>query len=489
MSNLNKLGARELKEGLNKKEFSSVEIVKDCLESIRETQDVNAFISVFEDEAIKSAKACDEKIANGDHSPLLGIPVAIKDAILVKDFKTTSASKMLGNFIAPYDAHVIENLKNSGAIIIGKTNLDEFCMGSSGEHSAFGPTKNPWKLDRVPGGTSSGSTASVSAANIPFALGSDTGGSIRLPASYCGVVGLKPTYGRVSRYGVIAYASSLDQVGCIARSSYDTALLLSNIAGYDKRDASSVKKTSWDFHRTISEFPKKLKIGLPKEYFNVDGIETDIKEALDKTIKFFEEQGAEFIEISLPHTELALSVYYIIAPAEAASNLSRYDGIRYGFRAEDTNDLNEIYVKSRSEGFGMEVKRRILIGNYVLSSGYYDAYYRKAQKIRTLVRNDFKQNFENKNIDLILTPTSPTTAFKLGEKEQDPIQMYLNDIYTIPTSLSGLPGISFPIGKDKSNLPIGCQLISNYWNEHLLLQAVNRYEQEIGWDKIPPQYL
>lgn len=488
MSNLNKLQARELREGLDKKDFSSVEVVKDCLKSIKESQDINAFISVFEDQALKQAKSCDEKLATGDTSPLLGIPVALKDAILVKDFKTTSASKMLENFTAPYDAHVTEGLKKSGAVIIGKTNLDEFCMGSSGEHSAFGATKNPWKHDRVPGGTSSGSTAAVSAANIPFSLGSDTGGSIRLPAAYCGVVGLKPTYGRVSRYGVIAYASSLDQVGCIARSSYDTAFLLSIIAGYDKRDATSVNKTSWDFHKTISEYPKKLKIGLPKEYFNVDGIEDDIKVALDKTIKFFKDQGAEVTEISLPHTDLALSVYYIIAPAEAASNLSRYDGIRYGYRSKEASDLNEIYTKSRSEGFGLEVKRRILVGNYVLSSGYYDAYYRKAQKIRTLVRNDFKSTFEDQGVDLILAPTSPTTAFKLGENEQDPIQMYLNDIYTIPASLSGLPGISFPIGKDKNELPIGCQLISNYWNENLLLQVVNRYEEEIGWDKIATQY-
>jgi aspartyl-tRNA(Asn)/glutamyl-tRNA(Gln) amidotransferase subunit A len=490
MKSLLEKSAIELSAGLKKKEFSAKELTSACLEQITKTKELNAYITVDEQNALTQAEEADRLLKNNSTLPLLGLPVALKDVILTKNMLTTCASKMLYNFIPPYDAHVSEKLKAAGAIIIGKTNLDEFCMGSSGEHSYYGATKNPWDPSRVPGGTSSGSAAAVASATVPWALGSDTGGSLRQPASYCGLIGVKPTYGRVSRYGVIAYASSLDQIGCVAHNTKDASLLLASISGHDKRDATSVKKEIWD-PSLKKDLPKKLRIAIPKEYFHTAGLNPEVKEKIQACIDFFEKSGHECVEVSLPNTEYALAVYYIIAPAEASSNLSRYDGIRYGYRSQDCKTLEDLYLNSRSEGFGMEVKRRILIGTYVLSSGYYDAYYRKAQKVRALIRQDFSDVFDQAGAacDVILAPTAPTTAFKIGACDLDPVQMYLNDIFTIPASLAGLPALSFPCGLDQQGLPIGCQLIGNYWQEELLLKMVETYEQEINWQKLPKNIL
>lgn len=484
MKNLLEQSAQELKQGLKQKEFSATELTKTFIDQINKTKEHNAYITVCEESALKQAAEADKLLASNSDLPLLGLPVAVKDVVVTKDILTTCASKMLSNFNPPYDSQVSEKLKSAGAIIIGKTNLDEFCMGSSGEHSFYGPTKNPWDIERVPGGTSSGSAAAVAAATVPWAIGSDTGGSLRQPASYCGLIGIKPTYGRVSRYGIIAYASSLDQIGCVARTSEDADLLLRTVSGPDKRDATSVKQELWP--ELSNEVQSKIKIGIPKEYFNSPGLNPEVREKIENCIKFYKEQGFECVDISLPNTEAALAVYYIIAPAEASSNLSRYDGIRYGYRSSKSENLEELYTNSRSEGFGVEVKRRILIGTYVLSSGYYDAYYRKAQKVRALIVKDFKEAFQK--CDVILSPTAPTTAFKIGECDLDPIQMYLNDVFTIPASLAGLPALSFPCGLDQKGLPIGCQLIGNYWKEDQILNLTNMYEKAINWQKLPANF-
>ena len=406
-----------------------------------------------------------------------GVPIAIKDIFCTQGIKTTCGSKILSNFIAPYDATVITHLKQAGLAIIGKTNMDEFAMGSSNENSFYGPVKNPWNLERVPGGSSGGSAAAVAARLVPAALGTDTGGSIRQPAAFCGITGLKPTYGRISRYGMIAFASSLDQAGILAPAADDIAYLMNIIAGFDEKDSTSINLPTPDYLVTLQDSLSGLRIGLPKEYFT-DDLNTGIAIAIDEAISVLEKLGAKVCEITLPNTDLALSVYYIIAPAECSSNLARYDGVRYGWRCEHPKNLEDLYQRTRGEGFGEEVKRRIMVGTYVLSSGYYDAYYLKAQKARRLISLDFQEAF--KNIDLILAPTTPTPAFKLNEKTLDPVSMYLSDIYTIPVNLTGLPGLSLPIGFVDA-LPIGMQLIGNHFSEDKLLNVAYQYQQETNW--------
>jgi aspartyl-tRNA(Asn)/glutamyl-tRNA(Gln) amidotransferase subunit A len=433
---------------------------------------------------LEEARIADEKLASGSKLPLLGVPIAIKDLILTKGVRTTAASKILADFIPPYDATVVEKLKQAGAVIVGKTNLDEFAMGSSNETSAFGPVRNPWNSDYVPGGSSGGSAAAISAGLAFGALGTDTGGSIRQPASLCSVTGMKPTYGRVSRYGVIAYASSLDQVGTFARTVRDCALLTEVISGYDVNDSTSLDSPVPKFTQATSESIKGLRVGIPKEYF-IPGMDHEVEQAVRKAASVMQAGGAELVEISLPNTELALSVYYILAPAEASSNLARYDGVRYGTRASGARDLAELYTLSRSEGFGQEVQRRILVGSYVLSAGYYDAYYLKAQKVRTLIAKDFSNAFKDK-CDLILCPASPTPAFKIGEKTEDPIAMYLSDIFTIPVNLAGLPGMCVPCGFSSSGLPIGVQLIGKPLDEATLFRTAHYYEQQTEWHKQRP---
>lgn len=464
-----------------RKDISSKELTEHALKRIEQSSDLNAFITVCPNEALKAAKEADDLRAKGDQRPLLGIPVAVKDLILTKGIKTTAASRMLANYIPPYDATVVRKLKEAGAVIIGKANLDEFAMGSSNEYSHFGPVKNPWDKDRVPGGSSGGSAAAVAARLCPFALGTDTGGSIRQPASLSGVVGLKPTYGRVSRYGVVAYASSLDQVGVFARSVEECALLTETISGRDPLDSTSIETSPVD---KINTGVKGLRIGIPKEYFT-DAIEPEVNSLVQEAIKTLETMGAKIVQISLPHTELALACYYIIAPAEASSNLARYDGIRYGLR-EEAEDLFSLYANTREAGFGDEVKRRIVIGTYVLSSGYYDAYYKKAQQVRRLIQNDFLNVFKD-SCDLILAPVSPFPAWKLGEKISDPLKMYLSDILTIPVNLAGLPGMSVPCGFTKDKLPVGLQLIGRPFDEKTLYQVGATYQKETNFhNELPP---
>jgi len=479
MQDFSSLSLTELKDGLEKKKFSSKELTRALLDRSSKLKDLNCYIELCEDSALKEADAADIQIAKGKKGPLLGIPVAVKDVILTKNIKTTCASKILGNFIPPYDATVTTKLKEAGAVIIGKTNMDEFAMGSSTENSAFGPTKNPWDKARVPGGSSGGSAAAVAARLAPVALGTDTGGSIRQPASLCGIVGLKPTYGRVSRYGVVAYASSLDQVGAFARTAKDCATMTQILSGQDVNDSTSVDQAVPDFSAEIEKDIKGLRIGIPKEYF-ISGVNAEVSSAVKKALDVLKGMGAELVEVSLPHTELAVPCYYILAPAEASSNLARYDGIRYGHRAKNAENLFDLYCRSRSEGFGSEVKRRIMIGTYVLSSGYFDAYYLHAQKVRTLIAKDFKNVFAN-DCDVIASPTAPTTAFKIAEKASDPIEMYLNDIFTIPVNLAGLPGMSIPCGFDSQKLPIGLQLVGNAWDESTLLRVANNYQKATDW--------
>jgi aspartyl-tRNA(Asn)/glutamyl-tRNA(Gln) amidotransferase subunit A len=490
MSDLSLCSLSELRNGLDTKKFSSRELTRALLDRMQKKAELNCFIGSCEDEALKSADLADKELANGKSTPLLGIPVGVKDVILTKGIKTTCASKILENFIPPYDATVTTKLKSYGAVIIGKTNMDEFAMGSSNENSAFGPVKNPWDTARVPGGSSGGSAAAVSARLCPVSLGTDTGGSIRQPASLCGIVGLKPTYGRVSRYGVIAYASSLDQVGGFARSAEDCALITSAISGYDPLDSTSVNIPVPNYSEIKNTNIKGLRIGIPKEYF-ISGVNSEVNQAVRNALDSLTKLGAELVEISLPHTELAVPCYYVLAPAEASSNLARYDGIRYGFRAQNTSSLSELYSTSRSEGFGREVKRRIMIGTYVLSSGYYDAYYLHAQKIRSLIVKDFKEAFEKK-CDIIASPTAPTTAFpiganSIGTKASNPVEMYLNDIFTIPVNLAGLPGISFPCGFDSQKLPIGIHLIGKAFDELSLLKTSYAYQQVTDWHKKTPE--
>lgn len=480
---LHRLSVTEISAGLAAKKFTSLEVTNDCLNAINAAQDLNAFLTICDDSARKDASAADKLRASGDSRPLLGIPIAIKDVLSTKGIKTTCGSKILSNYIPPYDATVIRKLRDAGTVIVGKTNMDEFAMGSSTENSAFGPVKNPWKKDRVPGGSSGGSAAAVAAPLVPVALGTDTGGSIRQPAAFCNLVGLKPTYGRVSRYGLIAFASSLDQIGTFTRTVRDCAVVAEILSGRDAHDSTSVAQPVPHLVDGLSTSLKGLKLGVPKEYF-IGGLSPEVNKAIKASLKQFEALGASIIDVTLPHTEAAVAVYYIIAPAEASSNLARFDGIRYGYRAKDSADLHDLYFKTRSEGFGPEVQRRILIGAYVLSAGYYDAYYLRAQKIRALIANDFRNAFSQ--CDLIVCPTAPTTAFKLGEKTSDPLAMYLNDVFTIPTSLAGLPAMSLPCGFDKESLPIGLQLIGKAWDEMTLIKAASAYEASTDWHKRLP---
>lgn len=464
-------------EMMQKGEVSSSELTELYLKQIKELNPkINAFITISEEEALISAKKADELIKSGVRGELLGVPIAIKDNICTKGIRTTCASKILHNFIPPYDAAVLEKLKKEGAVVIGKTNMDEFAMGSSNETSFFGPVRNPHDLERIPGGSSGGSAASVAASMVPAALGSDTGGSIRQPASLCGVVGLKPTYGRVSRYGLVAFGSSLDQIGPITKNVKDAALLLEKISGVDERDSTSVKAAVTAYTKHLNPDIKGLRLGVPKEYF-IDGMDKEVLSKVKEAVEALRSLGAEIKEISLPHSSYGIAVYYLIATAEASSNLARYDGVKYGFRAENVKDLKEMYIKTKKEGFGEEVKRRIMLGTFSLASGYYDAYYKKASKVRTLIKQDFENAF--KDVDAIICPTSPETAFKLGEKSDDPIKMYLSDIFTININLAGVPAISVPCGFDTKRLPIGLQIIGNYMDEQTILNIAFAFEQTI----------
>ena len=466
----------ELLEKLNNDALTSKEIVKAYKSRIEEKEkDVQAFITTTLDEAEEQAEKIDAKRKEKSVGHFAGIPIGIKDNLCTKGVKTTCASKMLENFVSPYDATVVEKLEESGIISLGKLNMDEFAMGSSTENSAMQITHNPWNLNKVPGGSSGGSAAAVAANLVPWALGSDTGGSIREPASFCGVVGLKPTYGLVSRYGLVAFASSLDQVGPITKDVRDCAMLLNLIAGHDEKDSTSYDIEKKDYTKSLEKDIKGLKIGVPKEFFG-EGINKEVKEKLEEAIEKYKEMGAIVEECSLDVAQYALATYYIIACAEASSNLGRFDGIRYGYRAKDYTDLNELFVNSRSEAFGDEVKRRIILGTYVLSSGYYDAYYKKAQKVRTFVKKEFDKNFAK--YDVLLTPVAPTTAFNIGEKSNNPLEMYLADICTVSINIAGVPAISIPCGVDKSGMPIGMQLIGNRFNEETILNAAYAFEQK-----------
>jgi aspartyl-tRNA(Asn)/glutamyl-tRNA(Gln) amidotransferase subunit A len=470
---------------LRKRQVSAQELTRSVLDRIRATDArTHAYLTVCEAEALSQAEAADRTLAAGGSLPLLcGIPVAVKDVILTKGIRSTAGSKILQHFVPPYDATVTRLLKDAGAIIVGKVNCDEFAMGSSNENSAFFPSRNPWNLSRVPGGSSGGSATAVAADQALAALGTDTGGSIRLPASFCGVVGLKPTYGRVSRFGVVAYASSLDQVGPVAKDVRDCALMLQAIAGHDPRDSTSVDTPVPDYQANLTRGVRGLKVGIPKEYF-VEGMQPAVEIAVQKAMAELAGLGAQPVSISLPHTEYAIAAYYIIATAEASSNLARYDGMKYGYRAAQAQGLVETYRRTRAQGFGGEVKRRIMLGTYVLSAGYYDAYYLKAQKVRTLIRQDFLKAFGA--CDVIATPVAPTTAFHLGEKTADPLTMYLSDIFTIAVNLAGLPGLSVPCGFDENGMPISLQLIGKPFAEDTLLQAAYAYEQATPWHTRKP---
>ncbi len=475
--NITNLTVHELMDKLANKELTSEEITKAYVERINEKEkDVNAFVTTLCDEALEKAKEIDAKREKGEAtSKLAGIPVGIKDNICTKGIKTTCSSRMLEDFISPYNATVTEKLLSEDLIDLGKLNMDEFAMGASTEYSYFKKTHNPWNLNTVPGGSSGGSAAAVAAEMVPWALGSDTGGSIRQPAAFCGVVGLKPTYGLVSRYGLVAFASSLDQIGPITKDVEDAAILLNILAGHDEKDSTSMEMPKKDYTQALKGEVKGLKIGIPKEYFG-EGINEEVKERLQEAIETYKKLGAEVEEFSLDIAKYALATYYIIACAEASSNLGRFDGIRYGHRAEHYSDLKELYRNSRSEGFGPEVKRRIILGTYVLSSGYYDAYYKKAQQVRTLVKNEFDKAFAK--YDVLLTPTSPTVAFEIGTRSNNPLEMYLADICTVSVNIAGLPGISIPCGVDSKGMPVGMQLIGNKFEEEKILNAAYAFEQE-----------
>ena len=473
---ITELTVHELQEKLKNKELTIKEITEAYINRINEKEkDVQAFVTELTDEAKKSAEEIQSKVENGEITgEFAGIPIGIKDNICTKGIKTTCSSRMLENFVSPYDATVMEKINNENMIDLGKLNMDEFAMGGSTEYSYFHPTRNPWNLNKVPGGSSGGSAAAVASNMVPWALGSDTGGSIREPASFCGVVGLKPTYGLVSRYGLVAFASSLDQIGPITKDVKDCAILLNVIAGHDERDSTSANVEKQDYVKALKNDVKGLKIGIPKEFFG-EGINQEVKESLEKAIEKYKELGAEVEECSLDIAKYSLAAYYIIACAEASSNLGRFDGIRYTYRTKEYSNLKELYKKSRSEGFGPEVKRRIILGTYVLSSGYYDAYYKKAQKVRTLVMNEFKKAFEK--YDILLTPTSPTVAFDIGSKSNNPLEMYLADICTVSINIAGLPAISIPCGKDAEGMPIGMQLIGKRFDEQTILNAAYTFEQ------------
>jgi aspartyl-tRNA(Asn)/glutamyl-tRNA(Gln) amidotransferase subunit A len=484
---LHQLTISELTEKLSKREISAREITQACLDQIaRVDGKIHAFLSYDSADALAQADAADKEISAGisaAQKSLLGIPIAVKDVLAVKNQPLNCGSKILGNFTSLYDATAVEKLKAAGAIVFGRLNMDEFAMGSSTENSAFGTTRNPWDIERIPGGSSGGSAAAVAADECIASLGTDTGGSIRQPAALCGCVGLKPTYGRISRYGLVAFASSLDQIGPFTKNISDAAKLLGVMSGVDPRDSTSVPQPVPNYAAALDGNIRGLKIGLPKEYM-IGGLDPEVKAAVDAAVKKYEELGAEIVEISLPHTDYAVATYYIVATAEASANLARYDGIRYGARV-DGSDPAELYSKTRGAGFGAEVKRRIILGTYVLSSGYYDAYYLRAQKVRTLIRKDFLKAFET--VDAIVTPTSPTAAFKIGEKSDDPLQMYLSDIFTISCNLAGICGISIPCGFTKNpKLPIGLQLLGKPFGEETMLKLAHAYEQNTGWHKEKP---
>lgn len=485
---LYELTVHELKEKLDKKEITSKQIVESYGKQIdAKENDVKAFVTVTKDSAIEKAEEIDKKRENGEiNSSLAGIPIGIKDNICTKGVKTTCSSKMLENFVSPYNATVVEKLNDENIISLGKLNMDEFAMGASTEYSYFKKTSNPWNLNKVPGGSSGGSAAAVASNMVPWALGSDTGGSIRQPAAFCGVVGLKPTYGLVSRFGLVAFASSLDQIGPITKDVTDSAMLLNIISGHDRRDTTSANIEKKDYTKSLVKDVKGLRIGMPKEYFG-EGINPEVKKAILEVAKKYEEMGAVVEECSMQVTDYALATYYIIACAEASSNLGRFDGIRYGYRTQNFNNLKDIYRNSRSEGFGKEVKRRIILGTYVLSSGYYDAYYKKALKVRQVVRDEFNRLFEK--YDVLLTPTSPTVAFDIGTRSNNPLEMYLADICTVSINIAGVPAISAPCGVDSQGMPIGYQLIGKHFDEETLLRASYTYEQEIKFrDNYKPEF-
>jgi aspartyl-tRNA(Asn)/glutamyl-tRNA(Gln) amidotransferase subunit A len=470
---------QEIAAALRAKKVSAVELATESLARIDAGNGrINAFVTVDQEGALAAARAADARLAAGTATPLTGIPMAHKDVFCTEGVLTTCGSRMLSNFVAPYDAHVVSLLKQAGAVMVGKTNMDEFAMGSSNENSHFGPTRNPWDTAKVPGGSSGGSAAAVAARMVPIATGTDTGGSIRQPAGLCGITGIKPTYGVVSRYGMIAYASSLDQGGAFGYSAADCALLLSGMAGHDPRDSTSLERAAEDYSRDLDRPLAGLRIGLPTEFFAA-GMSDDVRAAVDAAIAEYRRLGATMVEVSLPNARLAIPAYYVIAPAEASSNLSRFDGVRYGHRAAEYTDLNDMYCKSRAQGFGSEVQRRILVGTYVLSHGYYDAYYIKAQKLRRLIAQDFAAAFEQ--CDVIAGPVSPTVAFGIGEKSDDPVQMYLSDIYTIAVNLAGLPGLAHPAGFGAGGLPVGMQLIGNYFDEARLLNVAHQFQQATDW--------
>lgn len=470
---------KQLATQLLQRKISSVELTKEFLKHIKAlNQELNAFITLNEEMSLAQAQAADNMIAAGQAHPLTGIPVAQKDIFCAKEWLTTCGSKMLSNFISPYDATVIERFNQVGAVNIGKTNMDEFAMGSSNETSYYGPVKNPWDSLAVPGGSSGGSACAVAARMAPAATGTDTGGSIRQPAALCGISGIKPTYGLASRYGMIAFASSLDQAGPMAKSAEDLALLLNVMAGFDTRDSTSIQREPEDYAHDLEKPLGQLRIGLPREYF-AKGMSNDVASAVEAAIAEYRKLGATIVEISLPNARLSIPVYYVLAPAEASSNLSRFDGVRYGYRAEQYTDLEDMYKKTRAQGFGAEVKRRILIGTYVLSHGYYDAYYLQAQKLRRLIANDFTEAF--KQCDVIMGPTTPAVAFNLGEKSSDPIQMYLSDIYTSAANLAGLPAMSIPVGFGDKNRPVGLHIIGNYFREAQMLNIAHQYQQVTDW--------
>jgi aspartyl-tRNA(Asn)/glutamyl-tRNA(Gln) amidotransferase subunit A len=475
---------KELSAALARKEISSVELTTLFLERIeRLNPRLNAFITVDRERSLAMARAADARIAAGRATLLTGIPLAHKDIFCAKGWLTTCGSKILSNFVSPYDAHVIEQFNAAGAVILGKTNMDEFAMGSSNETSYYGPVRNPWNTDMVPGGSSGGSAAAVAARLAPAATGTDTGGSIRQPAALTGITGIKPTYGVVSRYGMIAFASSLDQGGPMAKTAEDCALLLNAMAGFDARDSTSLERPREDYTRDLERPLTGLRIGLPKEFF-AEGLADDVRRAVEEAIAEYRRLGAHTVDVSLPRLNLSVPVYYVIAPAEASSNLSRFDGVRYGYRAPEYSDLLDMYCKTRAQGFGSEVKRRILIGTYVLSHGYYDAYYLQAQRIRRLIAQDYAEAF--RHCDVIMGPTSPTVAFRLGAKTDDPVQMYLNDIYTIGAPLAGLPALSIPCGFGAAGLPVGLHMIGNYFGEARLFNVAHRYQQATDWHRRVP---
>ncbi|MGD8547218.1 MAG: Asp-tRNA(Asn)/Glu-tRNA(Gln) amidotransferase subunit GatA [Thiohalophilus sp.] len=474
----------ELARDLDSGACSSEELTRHYLERIAALDpQINSYITVAGDQALAQAKAADQRRADGQAGPLTGVPLAHKDIFCTNGIRTSCGSKMLDNFIAPYDATVVERMNQAGLVTLGKTNMDEFAMGSSNETSYYGPVKNPWNTDTVPGGSSGGSAAAVAAGLAPAATGTDTGGSIRQPAALCGVTGLKPTYGRVSRYGMIAFASSLDQAGPITRTAEDAALLMNVMAGHDERDSTSLDKPVPDYTAELGNELKGLKIGLIKEHFE-KGLDSNVGQLIEAALDEYRKLGAEVVEISLPNTHLSVPAYYVVAPAECSSNLSRFDGVRFGYRCEDPQDLEDLYKRSRGDAFGSEVKRRIMVGTYALSAGYYDAYYIKAQQARRLIRDDFVQAFES--VDVIMGPTSPGPAFKLGEKADDPITMYLSDIYTIAANLAGLPAMSVPAGF-VNDLPVGLQIIGNYFDEARLLNVAHRYQQVTDWHAQTPR--